>query len=154
MDLDKTKKEINVFFKYPELYNHLDYTAQASIDYNNIKRKNGILDMFYNKLPFELTNQQKSDIRHPFAAAVLTQKYPEQLVRGLGQYKEDVDIINGKPLWDTEEDLKNNELGIELGKKYPNMSPNNLFYLILDEKNLAEPLKEPRFCDYFINNDK
>jgi hypothetical protein len=152
--LDRKTKEAKEFLKYRQFLQHPFLTIQAKKDYDDIKKENGILDNLYNELPYKLTNQNKSDIRHPFASAVLTQKYPEQLVRELGQYKEDVDILKNKPLWDTEEDLKNNELGIELGKKYPNMSPNNLFYLILDEKNLAEPLKEPRFCDYFINNDK
>lgn len=152
--LDRKTKEAKEFLKYRQFLQHPFLTIQAKKDYDNIKKENGILDNLYNELPYKLTNQNKSDIRHPFASAVLTQKYPEQLIRELGQYKEDVDILKNKPLWDTEEDLKNNELGLELGKKYPTAPQNILFDMILQEKGLPIPLRNNTLYGYITNTDE
>lgn len=150
---ERKKEEIKALVKYPELYRHPGYTIQAKKDYEDIKKENGILDNFYYELPYKLTSQQKSDVRHPFAAAVLAQKYPEQFVRELGQYKEDIDILDNKPLWDTEQDLKNNEYGIELGKNYPTAPNIILFDKILMKNNLSVPTRNNTLYGYITNTN-
>lgn len=155
-DLDeKIKRTLNiskVFLKYPNLYKHPVMLYNANKDYNYIKETNGEIDKQYNLLPYELSNQNKSDIRHPYTNAKFIRKYPIKFVQDLGNFKEDVDQIYQKPLYDTLEDLKNNQYGIELGKKFINAPDIVLFDKILEHNNLPIPLRNNTLYGYITND--
>ena len=65
--------------------------------------------------------------------AVMTSNYyPKMITRGFGYAKEVKDLAGGRGWKDTKEDLKNNELGINIGLKYPKNSNKALYNHIFD----------------------
>ena len=107
-DIKRKNKHLKALYKYPNLWHNPTMLKQANDDYNAIKSENGFLEQMYATIPYPLTNQNKSDIRHPMTNYKFMQKYPEDFVRDLGKFKEDIDQTDGKPLWDTKQDLINN----------------------------------------------
>lgn len=125
------------FKQYPELQNKLRLT-NAIMDYNKIKARYplGDLDRKYHSMTFNPNNNNKNDIRHIYTNAIFMQKYPEDFVRALGNFKEDADLIDFKPIADTFGDYINNEKGINIGKKYPFAPSDIIFNNVLEEINL------------------
>lgn len=90
----------------------------------------------YNKADtVNMSENEMNKFRHIAAPAVLTsQYYSPSLVRTLGYGKEVKDLFQGRGLDDTKYDLKNNELGISIGLKYPNNNQNTLFDYIFENE--------------------
>lgn len=151
-NVKKILKVSNALLNYPNLYKHPKMLYDANKDYEAIKAKNGELEQQYSLLPYELGDQSKSDVRHPYTNAKFVRKYPEEFVRDLGRFKEDVDQIDKKPLWDTQEDLQNNEFGIQLGKEYINAPDVILFDKVLEHSNLPIPLRNNTLYGYITND--
>lgn len=80
-----------------------------------------------------MTEQEMNQFRHIAGPAILTSNYyPAGLTRFFGYLKETKDMIQGKGLEDTKYDLKNNELGISIGLKFPNNSNKTLYDYIFN----------------------
>lgn len=139
---EDVKKLSKALMGYPELYMHPVMLSKAKKDYEELSKKNGLIDQLYDTLPYTPSGHDKSNIRHPYANAQLIRKYPEEFVRALGKYKEDVDLLDNKPMWDTEEDLINNEYGIGLGKEYMTAPDIVLFDRIIDNFGLPVPQRD------------
>ena len=150
-DIKKNSKYLKALYNYPTLWQNPIMLKQANDDYNAIKSKNGFIEQMYSTLPYTLTDQDKSDIRHPITNYKFMQKYPEDFVRDLGKFKEDADQEDSKPLWDTEQDLINNEFGIELYKKYPYAPDIIIFDKILQKNGLPIPLRNNKLFGYITN---
>lgn len=117
---------------FPRLFKHPTMLKNAKQEYDNIKADGGEIDQLYDSLPYVLTNDDKSNLRHPYANAKFIRKYPENFVKDLGNYKEVNDILEGKGWDDTKSDLINNQYGLELGKQYIN-APNEIIFTNLLE---------------------
>ena len=128
MSWEKEKLK-EAYKQYELLNNNPGLVAQALMDYNYIKAPYpwGDLDRKYRAMTFMPNVDNKNDIRHIYTNAILTQKYPEEFVRELGLFKEDADLIDFKDIDDTFGDYINNEIGINIGKKYP-FAPNEIIF--------------------------
>ena len=147
----KNKKYMTILKKYPDLYKHPIMLNQAINDYEAIKSENGYIEQMYKTLPYSLTPQNKSDIRHPLTNYEFMKSYPENFVRDLGKFKEEIDQEENKPLWDTKQDLINNEFGIELYKKYPNAPSIIIFDKIIQNAGLPLPARNNKLFGYITN---
>lgn len=147
--------DINTLYEtlkqYPRLKNNLPLLYKANKDYNAIKAPGGELEQLYKQLPYPLTEENKSDIRHPYTNAKFIRKYAEEYVRDLGNFKESVDQQTNRPLQDTINDLVNNEYGINLGLRYPNAPDIFLFDNVLQHSNLPVPARNNTLYGYIDN---
>lgn len=88
-----------------------------------------------------MSEQEMNQFRHIAGPAVLRSNYyPTGLTRFLGWGKEIKDLFQGRGLEDTKYDLKNNEIGISIGSKYPNTNNKVLYDYIF--KNHIEPKRK------------
>lgn len=122
-------KLINSAWQYPEIKQDIPRTLYSLLEYH--KLKNNELDNYYKTLLHPPTLDQKNTLRHAGASAVFAQTNPTNFVRALGQFKEDADRLDNKPAEDSFTDLINNERGIELGKKFPDVNHKSLFDYIM-----------------------
>jgi hypothetical protein len=150
-ELSQNSKYLKSLSKYPNLWKNPQMLLEANKDYNDIKAKNGFIEQMYATLPYELNDKNMSDIRHPLTNYKFMQKYPEDFVRDLGKFKEDADQDDKKPLWDTQEDLINNEFGIDLYKKYPTAPDIIIFDKIIQNAGLPLPLRNNTLYGYITN---
>lgn len=75
-----------------------------------------------------MTEQEMNQFRHIAGPAILTSNYyPAGLTRTLGYIKETKDLFQGRGIEDTKHDLKNNEIGINIGLKFHNNSNKALY---------------------------
>lgn len=91
------------------------------------------LENFYKRSDINITEKEtdiKNDMRHIAGPAFFAQLYGAEATRFLSYLKEARDIILQKDLKDNIVDMKNNDLGIQLGIKYPNISRDELIELI------------------------
>ena len=147
----KMNRIYNALMNYPNLYNNKMDLLRATLYYNTLSKDKGEIDKLYDTLPYKeaLTDIDKSNIRHPYANAQYIRKgYTEDFVRDLGKFKEDVDQIENKPMWDTQGDLVNNEYGIKLGKQYPTAPNIILFDEILQHFGLPIPARNNTLYGY------
>ena len=104
----------------------------------------------YRSMGIEPSNFHKNVLRHYYTNAKLIQKYPEKFLRDLGSFKEDADRIDSKPLEDTQEDFRNNERGINLGKKYPYAPSDFLFDQIREDIGLPLSPRNNKLFGYIL----
>lgn len=147
---DITKK-FNTLKKYPKLYSHPFMLKEANKDYEAIIAPNGELEKQYNSLPYQLTDNQKSDVRHPYTNALFVRKYPANFLRELGAFKEDYDLQSGRTIDDSLGDLEHNEYGITLGQRYPLAPKTFLFDRVLQYSNLPVPARKNKLYGYIDN---
>ena len=70
-----------------------------------------------------MSEEEMNRFRHIAGPAILTSNYyPAGLTRTLGYIKETKDLFQGRGIEDIKYDLKNNEIGINIGLKFPNNS--------------------------------
>ncbi|MBR6099406.1 hypothetical protein IKP85_06635 [bacterium] len=152
-DLNRDFNIIKTLFGYKNLIGHPIMLNRARKEYDAIKAPNGELEQHYNQLSYKdfLTNDNKSTIRHPYTNAMFVRDYPADFVRGLGDFKEDVDQIDNKPLDDTAGDLINNEYGINLGLRYPEAPKTFIFDNILQYAGLPVPARNNTLYGYIDN---
>lgn len=93
-----------------------------------IKKYNQVLDNIKNYNRADTVNMSENEMnkfRHIAGPAYLTsQYYPESLTRIFGLGKEHKDLLQGRGIADTLTDLKNNEIGINIGKANRNLKNN------------------------------
>ena len=94
---------------------------------------NQALDNFYQKPEVNLTNDKdpqtleiKNSMRHIVGPAFLSQKYGANNARIAGYIKEFLDGITHPNPEDTLIDLKNNDIGIDIGRKYPHINRDSI----------------------------
>ena len=88
-----------------------------------------------------MTEQEMNQFRHIAGPAILTSNYyPAGLTRTLGYIKETKDLFQGRGIEDTTHDLKNTEIGINIGLKFPNNSNKALYDYIFN--NHIAPLRQ------------
>ena len=88
-----------------------------------------------------MSEQEMNQFRHIAGPAVLRSNYyPAGFTRFLGWSKEIKDLIQGRGFEDTKYDLRNNEIGISIGSKYPNTNNKVLYDYIF--KNHIEPQRK------------
>ena len=137
---------------YPNLTNNKGDLFKAVIDYSLIKAPYplGDLEQKYRSMEVKPSNFHKNILRHYYTNAKLIQKYPENFLRDLGSFKEDADRIDSKPLEDTQEDFRNNERGINLGKKYPYAPSDFLFDQIREDIGLPLSPRNNKLFGYIL----
>lgn len=116
---------------YPELRKAPIQLYKAYKIYDDLANRD--LDLYYNRLKNYPTDLQKEIHRHTATAAVLSQLYPDEFVRQLGNLKEYSDLQTGQSNSNSVFDLKNNENGIKIGKQYPNLSRTQIYDVILNQ---------------------
>ena len=136
---------------YPKLWMHPTRLKNAKKDYDLIKADNGEIEQLYKTLSYDLTNDDKSNIRHPYTNAKFVRKDSSDFVDDLGKYKEFVDALDNKPWDDTKSDLINNEYGINLGLRYPDAPDVFLFDNVLQHSNLPVPARNNTIYGYIDN---
>ncbi len=88
-----------------------------------------------------MTEQEMNQFRHIAGPAVLTSNYYSKgFTNFLGGIKEIKDIFQGRGIKDTKQDLKNNEIGINIGLKFPNNSNKALYDYVFN--NHIAPLRQ------------
>lgn len=151
IDGNKSSTVFEALKHYPGLYRHPIMLYNVNKDYNAIKAPDGELEYQYSRLPYILNSYQKSDVRHPLTNALFVRNYPGDFVKDLGEFKEEVDLQNGRTVEDTEADLQNNEFGINLGQRYI-FAPNTfLFDNVLQHSGLPVPARNNTLYGYIDN---
>lgn len=151
IDGNKSNTVFEALKHYPNLYMHPIMLYNANKDYNAIKAPDGELEYQYKRLPYNLNPYQKSDVRHPFTNALFVRDYPEEFVRDLGKFKEEVDLQNGRTTEDSIGDLKHNEFGINLGERYLFAPKTFLFDNVLQYSKLPVPARKRTLYGYIDN---
>ena len=116
---------------YPEIKKHPIRTFKANKTYKKLSKSE--LDAYYDTLLNYPTDEEKEKHRHSATSAVLVKEHPEEFVRQLGQLKEYSDQIDGQSKENSVFDLKNNEIGIQIGKENP-YARNDVIYDIIMKK--------------------
>ncbi len=115
---------------------------------------NNILDDIkkYNRADtVNMSEQEMNIFRHIAGPAVMTSNYyPAILTRIFGYGKELKDLTQRRGLTDTLYDLKNNEIGIGIGKQFPSKSNKTLYDYIF--KNHIEPQRQSKFQQKMMEN--
>ena len=120
---------------FTDNYKNLRWHPIRMIKANNLYNDlvNRELDQYYNRLRNYPSDLQKETHRHTAASALLSQLYPENFVRELGDLKEYADIKSGQDPNNSVFDKKNNEIGISLGKRYPKYSHYEMYDEIMKQ---------------------
>lgn len=88
-----------------------------------------------------MSEEEMNRFRHIAGPAILTSNYyPAGLTRTLGYIKETKDLFQGRGIEDIKYDLKNNEIGINIGLKFPNNSNKALYDYVFN--NHIAPLRQ------------
>ena len=126
----------NPIWFLPEAYNSFDKRDGNWIEYLRLwPETNKRLEKFYERPDINITNKEKNiknDMRHIVGPALFAQLYGSETTRFLSYLKESRDILLQRDLKDSIVDMKNNDLGIQIGLKYPNMSRDKLIELIYE----------------------
>ena len=126
----------NPIWFLPETYNSSDKRDGNWIEYLRLwPETNKRLDKFYERPDINITNKEKdikNDMRHIVGPALFAQLYGSETSRLLSYLKESRDILLQRDLKDSIVDMKNNDLGVQIGLKYPNMSRDELIELIYE----------------------
>ena len=119
---------------FPNLKWHPSWVKEANKTYSNLSKAE--LDAYYNTLLNAPTPDEKEKHRHISTASVLTQQYPSDFVRELGQFKEYSDLKEGQSKDNSLFDMGNNEWGISIGEKYPDINRQSIYdYVIKQIRN-------------------
>jgi len=124
----------------------LDFMGTYNNVLNDIKK--------YNRADTaNMSEQEMNTFRHIAGPAVMTSNYyPTILTRFFGYGKELKDLTQGRGLADTLYDLKNNEIGIGIGKQFPNNSNKTLYDYVF--KNHIEPKRQSAFQQKMLENKR
>ena len=122
-------KQIYFTDNYPEIKKHPIRTYKANQTYKKLSKSE--LDAYYDTLLNYPTDEEKEKHRHSATSAVLVKEHPEEFVRQLGQLKEYSDQMDGQLKENSDFDLKNNEIGIQIGKENPYVRNDVLYDIIM-----------------------
>ena len=126
----------NPIWFLPETYNSSNKRDGNWIEYLRLwPETNKRLEKFYERPDINITDKEtdiKNDMRHIVGPALFAQLYGSKTTRILSYLKESRDILLQRDLKDSIVDMKNNDLGIQIGLKYPNMSRDELIELIYE----------------------
>ena len=98
-------------------------------------KTNNLLDEFYKRPDINITNKEldiKNDMRHITGLAFLTKIFGTDKARKLGYLKEHWDFFSHSDNEDTLIDFDNNEKGISIAIKYPNLNMREIIQKIYD----------------------
>lgn len=95
---------------------------------------------YYNRADtVNMSENEMNSFRHLAGPAILTQSHKPRNIKMLGYSKELKDLLQGRGLEDAIHDLKNNSIGISLGKKYHEVNEKSLMDYVY--KNYIEKLR-------------
>lgn len=96
-----------------------------------------------------MSEQEMNTFRHIAGPAVMTSNYyPAILTKFFGYGKEFKDLKQGRGLTDTLYDLRNNKIGINIGKQFPNTNNKVLYDYVF--KNHIEPNRQSAFAQKML----
>ena len=135
--IDHGGENNNPIWFLPEDYDSLNKRDGNWIEYLRLwPETNKRLEKFYERPDINITEDEKdikNDMRHIVGPALFAQLYGSETTRFLSYLKESRDILLQRDLKDSIVDMKNNDLGIQIGLKYPNMCRDELIELIYEK---------------------